>query len=401
MSNLSFSCRTAALLASAGLVGLVAASGAAQAQSTGLAPIKFGLSNGGSLTLYGQVNKGIAQYDDGEATRSYGLVDNANSNTRFGLRYDQKFGDWAFQNVNEFAYAPYSTSDVNINTPNPNDYAWSNSNIRKIDFTLAQDGYGKFWAGQGSMATDGISEIDLSGTDVIAYSSVGDSASAQLLRFSDGTLSNIQIQNVFKNQDGDRRVRFRYDTPSFANFTFAAAFGRNLLSSNPDARDANLFDAAVRYKNTFNDTIDFQAGVGYNWRQGFSGGEDTNTWSGSASAIHSPSGVNFTLAAGTGETTAGDNANFWYAKLGLLRGFFGEIGKTGMSIDYYDGTDFNLDTEAGITNSDSKSWGVAFVQNIDKANTQLWLTWRNYQFSDSTSSFDDGNVVFGGARFKF
>ena len=35
------------------------------------------------------------------------------------------------------------------------------------------------------MATDGIQEIDLSGTDVIAYSSVADLAGGQIVRFSD------------------------------------------------------------------------------------------------------------------------------------------------------------------------------------------------------------------------
>ena len=61
----------------------------------------------------------------------------------------------------------------------------TNGNIRKIDFTLEHDRYGKFWLGQGSMATDGVYEIDLSGTTVIDYSSVADSASAQIIRFSD------------------------------------------------------------------------------------------------------------------------------------------------------------------------------------------------------------------------
>ena len=111
----------------------------------GLPPIKFTLGNGSTLTLYGQIDKGVQNYDDGDETRTSGLIDNDNSNTRFGLRYDQQFGDWAFQNVNEFSYAPYSTSNVNILTPNPNDYAWSNSNIRKIDFTLHPAGRHLLW----------------------------------------------------------------------------------------------------------------------------------------------------------------------------------------------------------------------------------------------------------------
>lgn len=388
--------RAVALLASAASIALLAAP-AAEAQ--GLPKVQMELPNGSTLRLYGQVNKGILQYDDGAATRSYGLVDNANSNTRVGLLYSQTFGDWKFENTNEFAYAPYSTADVNILTPNPDDYAFTNANIRKIDFTLANDPYGKFWIGQGSMATDGISEIDLSATDVIAYSSVADSAQAQLLRFSDGTLSGTEIGDVFKDLDGDRRVRVRYDTPAYANFTFAASFGRNLLSDNPDVRDANLFDAAIRYKNTFNDDIDVSAGLGYNWREGPADSADTDTWSGSASGLHKPTGLNLTFAAGNVDQS-GTSSNFWYAKLGLLRSFT-EIGATAMSVDYYSGKDFNLDEDAGINDSTSDSWGLALVQKIDAANTELWLTYRSYDFADNTDSYQDGQAVFGGARFKF
>jgi hypothetical protein len=167
----------------------------ATAAAQGIPPIEHGFANGATLRFYGQINKGVLQYDDGEATRSYGLIDNDNSGTRFGLRYTRVRGDWTFENVNEFAYTNDSTSNVNILDPSP-DYVWSNSNIRKIDFTFANESYGKFWIGPGSMATDGILEVDLSGPGVVAYSSVADSAGAQLLRFWDGSLSVVQIGDV-------------------------------------------------------------------------------------------------------------------------------------------------------------------------------------------------------------
>ncbi len=167
---------------------LIAASAAAQ--DDGLPPVQMEFSNGATLRFYGQINKGILQYDDGIETKSYGLIDNANSGTRFGLKYTQKSGDWTFENVDEFGYAPFSTGNTNLENPNGGENGWSNDNIRKIDFTFANDRYGKFWLGQGSMATDGILEIDLSGTDYIAYSGVADSASAQIIRFADPALAN-------------------------------------------------------------------------------------------------------------------------------------------------------------------------------------------------------------------
>jgi hypothetical protein len=372
---------------------LLALTSAAAAQ--GIPPIEHGFANGATLRFYGQINKGVLQYDDGEATRSYGLIDNDNSGTRFGLRYTRVRGDWTFENVNEFSYTNDSTSNVNILDPSP-DYVWSNSNIRKIDFTFENERYGKFWIGQGSMATDGTLEVDLSGTGVIAYSGVADTAAAQLIRQSDGTLSDTEIGSVFLNLDGDRRVRVRYDTPVFSNFTVAAAFGRNLLSSDADVRDQNLFDASVSYLNSFNDSIDVAGSIGYNWTEGQDGDGDASTWGGSASALHTPTGLNLTFSAGTLDDDG--TGSYWYGKLGLLRDYTG-WGSTAMSVDYYSGSDFGLNEDVGSSTSDS--WGLALVQNVDRANLELWLTYRSYDYADDVASYDDGQAVFGGARFWF
>jgi hypothetical protein len=374
---------------------------ATAAWSQGLPPIEHEFANGSTLRFYGQINKGVLSYDDGIDQETYGLIDNSNSNTRVGLRYDQSFGAWSFENVNEFGYDPFSTSNTSIvhQSPEHEDWQFDNDNIRKIDFTLAHDRYGKFWIGQGSMATDGIYEIDLSGTTMIDYSSVADTAAGQIIRFSDpglsfdDSLSGITIGDAFTNYDGPRRVRFRYDTPAFNGFVAAAAFGRNLLSDDPDVRDENIVDASLSYGSTF-DTVEFEAGVGYYWEE-----DDTRNWGGSASALHTPTGLNGTIAIG-GQDADGGTGSYWYGKLGLLRDFVG-WGATAAAIDYYSGDDIFLDEDAGITSSTSDSVGVTLVQNIDRANTELWLTWRSYDYSDNAESYEDGRAVFGGARFRF
>jgi hypothetical protein len=249
------------------------------------------------------------------------------------------------------------------------------------------------------MATDGILEIDRSGTDIIAYSGVADSAGAQIIRFSDPALaedlSGPQVFDVFANLDGDRKVRVRYDSPSFANFTAAIAFGRDLLSDDSEVRDQNIFDAAVNYANDYGD-FEVGAGLGYNWQD-----EDTSVFGGSASALHAPTGINLTLASGKRNGAGSEDPRFWYSKLGLLRSYFPSVGDTAMSIDYYSGDDFGVDDAAGVTSSSSDSWGVAFVQNIDRANTSLWLTYRSYDYSDDVASYDDGTAIFGGVFFSF
>lgn len=374
---------------------------ASAAWGQGLPPLQREFSNGSTLRLYGQINKGVLSFDDGIDQETYGLIDNANSNTRFGLRYNQSFGDWKFENVNEFAYAPFSTDNTSIvhQSPDAADWDFTNDNIRKIDFTLANDRYGKFWVGQGSMATDGIYEVDLSGTTVIDYSSVADSASAQIIRFSDrslsfdDSLSGITIGDAFTNYDGPRRVRVRYDTPAFNGFVAAGAFGRNLLSDDADVRDENIFDASLSYGNTF-DAFEVKAGLGYYWEE-----DDTRNWGGSASVLHTPTGLNATLAVG-GQDADGGNGSYWYGKLGLLRDFV-SWGATAAAVDYYSGNDIFLDPDAGITSSSSDSLGVSLVQNIDRANTEIWLTWRTYDYADNANSYEKGQAIFGGARFRF
>lgn len=387
------------MLASAAFA-LATATLATAAAAQGLPPIQHTFSNGGTLRFYGQIDKGVLSYDDGIDTESYGVIDNANSNSRVGLKYNNTFGAWKFENVNEIAYAPYSSNNANIlnTSPNSADYEFTNANIRKLDFTLANEKLGKFWLGQGSMATDGIQEIDLSGTNVIAYSSVGETASGQIIRYSDpdlsfdDSLSGITIGKAFTNYDGPRRVRVRYNSPTYSNFTFATAFGRNLLSDDPDVRDQNIFDASLNYKNDF-DAFKLEAGLGYYWAE-----NNITSWGGSISGLHKETGLNATFGFGTGSPNDGPDGGFYYAKLGLLRDYV-SWGATAVSIDYYKGNDFYLSGDA--TSSDSKSWGLALVQNITRANTELWVTVRNYDYSDNVSSYEDGQAIFGGARFKF
>jgi hypothetical protein len=124
---------------------------ATAAWSQGLPPIEREFPNGSTLRFYGQINKGVLSYDDGIDQETYGLIDNDNSSTRAGLRYNQDFGAWHFENVNEVDYAPFSTDNTSIihQSPDAEDWHFDNDNIRKLDFTLAHERYGKFWLGQG------------------------------------------------------------------------------------------------------------------------------------------------------------------------------------------------------------------------------------------------------------
>jgi hypothetical protein len=406
--------RTAGLV----LASLAIGTAAAPAGGQGLPPLERAFASGATVRVYGQINQGILAYDDGNATDTYGLIDNANSGTRFGALYARPFGPaWEFGTRLEFGYTPYSTSNVNQENPSDGDWGFDNDNIRWIDFSFANERAGTVFLGQGAMATDGIAELDLSGTGVIGYSSVADSAAAQLLRYTDPDFDDGQfgpeIGEVFANYDGGRLTRIRYDTPDHAGFSAAFAFGRDLLDGDGDTRELNQYDAALLYA-TEVDAFAFEAGVGY-----YGNDDDVSVWAGSASGLHTPTGLNLTFAAGT-EESGGASGSYWYGKLGILRDVVA-WGPSAAALDYYSGDDiytedgvelfdaegnpvlddFGNEVAGDITSSSSESWGLMLVQGIDAWNTELWLTFRSYEYSDNFASYEDGQAVFGGARFRF
>jgi hypothetical protein len=362
---------------------------AAKAQD--LPKVETTFANGGTLRFYGQINKGVLTYDDGQVSESYGLIDNDNSNTRFGLTYSQGFGDaWTYLGTLEVQYAPFSTSNTNILQPSPPDsaYEFTNANIRKIDNKFSNPQFGAFYLGQGDMASNNTAEVDLSGTTVISYSAVADSAGAQLLRQSDGILSDIQIKNAFTNYDGlSRKVRVRYDTPSWSGFGLRTSYGRDLLSTSETTREQDLYDIAAVYEGTFN-SFKVAAQTAFSWK-----GSDITIFDGSGSILHVPTGLNFTVAAGT-QNNSDVSGSYGYAKLGW-QGDLVSWGRTALSLDYYAGSDI------ATAGSDSESWALAVVQNVPKWNTEFWMTWREYDYSEADTSFDSAQAFFIGARFKF
>jgi len=376
----------------AGLLALIgAATVCAAAKAQDLPKVETTFANGGTLRFYGQLNKGVLTYDDGLLSESYGLIDNDNSNTRFGLTYSQGFGDeWSYLGTLEIQYAPFSTANTSIlqQSPPASAYEFSNANIRKIDNKVSNPRFGAFYLGQGDMASNNTAEVDLSGTTVISYSSVADSAGAQLLRQSDGTLSDIQIKQAFTNYDGlSRQVRVRYDTPLWSGFGLRTSYGRNLLSSSEATREQDLYDIAAVYEGTFNG-LKVAAQTAVSWK-----GSDITIFDGSGSVLHVPTGLNFTVAAGT-QDNSDVTGSFGYAKLGW-QGDLVSWGKTALSLDHYSGSD--IATEG----SDSESWALAVVQNVPKWNTEFWMTWRDYDYSETDTSFDSAQAFFVGARFKF
>jgi hypothetical protein len=356
----------------------------------GLPQIRHDFEGGGFVRLYGHINWGVLHYDDGRDSETYVRVDNANSVNRVGLLAERPLSEDVLATARiEVGYGPYSSFFISQIDDDP-DWEFNEDNIRHIDLNLRHETYGALSLGQGGMATNGATLIDFSGTNVVAYSSVADSAGGQFLRYSDPTvpIANApQIRAAYQGFDGPRRVRVRYDTPTVMGFHASAAYGRNILTTDSSQHDEDLFDLALTYGGQLGD---FQVGAaaGYFWDR-----FDREILSGSAAVIHQPTGVNLSFAAGELDTGS-RTADYWWTKAGLRRDLFA-IGDTAVSVDYYSGRDMT------VAGADSESVGLALVQTIDSVNTELWLSWRLYDYDDPTADFEDGHAVFGGFRFRF
>ena len=332
------------------------------------------------LTLSGQVNRGILVTDDGEDTDVF-FVDNDNSSTRIRLLGDARFNeDITVGSVIEVQFESNSTAAVSQdNQRNAGD---NNFTERKLEIFADSETFGRLWLGQGDTASNGSSEVDLSGTSVIGYSGIADFAGG--IQFQeDGALSGVTIGDTFSNLDGlSRDDRLRYDTP--------VLIGAKLSAS---AIADDRWDVALRYGRELFGAHEFETAIAYAEVD-----DDFDQVSGSASLLLGDilPGANVTVAAGNADFDEGgrNDAHFLYGKLGYLFAPFA-IGDTAIAVDYYYGEDVDADGD------EATSIGLVAVQNVDSIGTELFAGLRNHELDRGGADFDDINGVLVGGRVKF
>lgn len=350
-----------------------------------------------TLSISGQLNRAVLFSDDGESTETY-FVDNDASSSRIRfIGEGQITENFRVGGIMEYAIKANSSSSVNQKNKNESSGTFQG---RQLSAWLSGDSWGTVTLGQGSTASDGTAEVDLSGTTVIGYSSTGDMAGGLLFRTKDGgDFSDIKVGNAFKNLDGlGRQNRLRYDTPMFSGFTAAVSVSQ----PNGDREDENAakgkttdnrWDVAGRYARQFG-SVKMGAALAFAQKETTT---VKNTVDGSISLLHD-SGFNATFAAAR-EGARGDrddNAKYWYGKLGYVGKWFA-IGNTSIALDYYDGKDIFGD------GYDSKSYALLFVQTVKDYGTEFYGGIRNYDLDVPGGEEDvhDITAVMVGARVKF
>lgn len=331
------------------------------------------------LAVSGQVNRAVNMVDDGDNTKAY-FVDNDASNSRIRFIGTAKMTeDLALGSRIEFAFAPNESSTVTQgNEGGDENYIQG----RWAEVSLDSKSYGKLSLGKGDTASNNTSQVDLSRTDVIMYSSISDIVAGIQFRTSNGKeLTGIRVSDAFNDQDGlSRQSRVRYDTPSFYGFGLAGSVVSN------QREDASLFwggqglgfkaaaAAAVSYPNQDN---------------------TNNRYNGSFSILHEKTGLNLTLSAGLLDQEHQDDPTNLYGKLGWIANFF-DFGATAFGVDYTRSS--NLPAE----NDEGYSVGASMVQSLDKFGTELYIQYRFYSLDrDSGPSVENINVGTVGGRIKF
>lgn len=335
------------------------------------------------LSIYGQVNRGVLYANDGH-TQEFFNVDNDHSSTRLGLVGEARPRE-GLTIGSRIEVQMESNSSASVNQARNAPGGPVNFTERKLEVFAKSDRLGTIWLGQGSTASDGTAEVDLSGTGVAGRSNFGELGGGLSFATS-GTgaiAGNPTVGAVFSNMDGlSRNDRLRYDTPSFGGLSFATSWV-----------DGGPLDAALRYSRKFGDQT-VAAALGY---VNPSSGSSTISKQVSASASYLlGNGLNATVAAGRRDLkgVGRSDADFIYGKLGY-RAQLTALGRSNFAVDYGQVDDLILNGD------EAQMYGAQFVQNLDDFGLELYLSYRNFSLDRTGASFDDIDVALGGARVKF
>ena len=334
------------------------------------------------LSISGQINRMVMYADSGDEGRWF-QADNDESSTR--LRFVGSTAldaEWSAGTKLEVQFESNSSNDVTFNQNTT--AAGSNSFTQRIiALYFASKRVGKLTLGQSDAASNGVTELDLSRTVVIA--SADSKSLGGSLEFhrsgTNGTGSGTTIGETFNNLDGlDRDDLIRYDTPTIAGAKLSTSWV-----------DGDEFDVALRYGRDFEGT-ELALVLGY-WDAGPTSQKDGY---GGALSVALPFGTSLTGAYAEEdlEATGRESEQYWYAKLGHVLDLT-PLGATALSLDYMATEDQDANGNEGT------SYSLAGVQFLDRIGTEIYATFRWFDVDLPAIATDDIALAAIGARVKF
>ncbi len=359
-----------------------------------------------SLTVSGWMNQNILVWDDGDESDAY-VTSNGNDLGAINFSGEAKIRPgWTAGYEIELEIVAAGSDSVD----QTNDDGETALEIAQSALFIESERYGTVTWGFADQASDGAPEMDLSGSENVAYSAVADVAGGFQLRLSNGNLSggDITIGALFDNFNGDTANIIRYESPTIAGFVLSASWGED-----------DVWDVALTFEKELGE-FEVAAGIAYRQNQDNDGADelDQDTINGSISVLHNPTGLNVTFAAGQREFNdepGRDDATFYYVKGGILKQY-NSLGKTAIYGEYGQFDDVLVGDVTGVmgvdavSGSEAKVYGFGIVQHIDAAEMQVYVGYRHYEVDlDFTNGgvavagpgVEDFDTIMAGARIDF
>ena len=131
-------------------------------------------NDGVNLAVSGQVNRALLLADEGDRSRIF-HVDNDNSATRVcWAGTGQLDDDFTAGAIVEVEFKSNTSSAIDMDQDG--EVGANNFSQPHMTVYLGSKSLGRLWLGQGETASNGTSEVDLSGTSVINYAGIEDLA---------------------------------------------------------------------------------------------------------------------------------------------------------------------------------------------------------------------------------
>jgi hypothetical protein len=366
-----------------------------------------------SVKLSGQINRLVAYRNNGNQSRLEHL-DSAASSSRINItgqsNINSQFQVQAVMETELTDGVQSANAEADIGSaPIGSAYGDTSPIVRnrRLEAVFKHERFGTLFVGKGSTSSDGVSEVDFSGTTAVSNAS---EASNNLggFRFYNKTLRTSANQRIasdaFRNMDGLQRAnRIRYDSPSFKGVVIG------LTHTNGDQSDQSIKYTAKIGKTKVG------AAIAHTY-QPFSTVNVNNaahsrthhTYHGSFAIYNN--GFSFAAAGGVEKYRMKSavkqpkrkQAMFWFLKAGYQTRFI-NCGKTAFAVDWgYSKANTVLETNITLANNErAKSYALTIVQNFDSAGAEVYFSAREYHFEQPFASYKNAMVVLVGTRVKF
>ena len=349
-----------------------------------------------NLTVGGQIVRALLYADDGEHSQTF-HTDGISTGTRIRFIPTGQLTD----TIKVGALLEFDVANSNDPSgidlgPNGDTVGTGGSAVgeRIADIAFSHKSMGKLSIGRGNTASNGASEVSMSGTGAIVGGPANVGGALMLYNNTTKAYSALTVGAQGSTFDGNSRAsRVRYDLPKFAGFSTAVSWA-----------DDGAWDFGARYSAKYGDVkakfgahyMDESGATGIS-THGISGGLEhvsgLNVNMVYAGAIYAD-GADGNLNGGN-DNSDGRDANTWKFGLGY-KAKLTALGQTNFAVEIWEAEDstnvsYDLDT-----------WQLMAVQNLDSIGSTLGLSYHHYEFSDGTTTdYNDIDVVYFMTQLKF